>query len=204
MKTVIAKFRSELLAALLVVTLPLVSSAQQGNSTLRVTVRDETQAVLVHAFVTVIAPDGREYPGLVNESGEAMFAGMVPGEYQIKVEAEGFQGYTVPFNVRRGNNTAVATLPVAMREDIVVNEALAEVRRDNGFSTVLSRADIDGLSDDPEEMAEQLRQMAGAGAQIFIDGFRGGRMPPKDQIQQIRINSNSFSAEYHDAGMVRI
>lgn len=204
MTTALANSRSQLLAALLVVTLPLVASAQQGNSTLRVTVRDETQAVLIHAFVTVIAPDGREYPGLVNESGDAMFAGMAPGPYQIKVEAEGFQGYTVPFTVRRGANTAVATLPVAMREDIVVNEALAEVRRDNGFSTVLSRADIDGLSDDPEEMAEQLRQMAGAGAQIFIDGFRGGRMPPKDQIQQIRINSNSFSAEYHDAGMVRI
>ena len=46
--------------------------------------------------------------------------------------------------------------------------------------------------------------MAGPGAQMFVDGFRGGRLPPKDQIQQIRFNSNSFSAEYHDAGMVRV
>ena len=53
-------------------------------------------------------------------------------------------------------------------------------------------------------MAEQLRQMAGPGAQLFIDGFRGGRLPPKDQIQQIRFNTNSYSAEYHEAGMVRI
>ena len=53
-------------------------------------------------------------------------------------------------------------------------------------------------------MAEQLAQMAGPGAQIFVDGFRGGRLPPKDQIQQIRFRSNSFAAEYHEAGMVRV
>ena len=53
-------------------------------------------------------------------------------------------------------------------------------------------------------MAEQLMQMAGPGAQLFIDGFRGGRLPPKDQIQQIRFHTNSYAAEYHEAGMVRI
>lgn len=46
--------------------------------------------------------------------------------------------------------------------------------------------------------------MAGPGAQIFVDGFRGGRIPPKDQIEQVRFHTNSFSAEYHDAGMVRV
>ena len=53
-------------------------------------------------------------------------------------------------------------------------------------------------------MADQLAQMAGPGAQIFVDGFRGGRLPPKDQIQQIRFRTNSYAAEYHDAGMVRV
>ena len=105
------------------------------------------------------------------------------GAYQIKVEAEGFQGFTVPFNVRRGNNNAMATMTVAMREEVFVKETDAALRRDNGFTQTLSKDDIDGLSDDPDEMAEQLRQMAGPGAQIFIDGFRGGRLPPKDQIQ---------------------
>ena len=80
----------------------------------------------------------------------------------------------------------------------------ADDRRDNGFTQTLTPDEIDALSDDPDEMAEQLAQMAGPGAQIFVDGFRGGRLPPKDQIQQIRFNSNSFSAEYHEAGMVRV
>jgi hypothetical protein len=179
-------------------------AAAQGSGQLRVTVYDDTQAVIVHAIVTVMDHDGVEYQALVNATtGAAEFTGLVPGVYEVRVEAQGFQGYTVPVTIRRGQNRAVATLPVAFREDLVVRESVDSLR-DHGFTRTLSREEIDALSDDPDEMAEQLRQMAGPGAQIFVDGFRGGRLPPKDQIQQIRFRTNSFSAEYHDAGMVGI
>jgi len=182
---------------------PAVAAAQ-GQSTLRVTVRDETEAALIHAVVTLIDGAGAERQQLVDESGVATFTTLMPGTYKVRVEAEGFQGYTVPFTVKRGANTAMATLTVAIHENVVVQEESAESRRDNGFTTTLTPDDIAGLSDDPDEMADQLMQMAGPGAQIFIDGFRGGRLPPKDQIQQIRFQTNSFAAEYHDAGQVRI
>ncbi len=185
------------------VLVPMAAGAQ-NPSTLRVTVRDETQSVLIHAIVGLTDPSGVEKQVLVDDSGVATFTGLVPGSYQVRVEAESFHGYTVPFTVRRGNNTAVATLTVAIREDIVVKEESAASRRDNGFTTTLTADDIAGLSDDPDEMADQLMQMAGPGAQIFVDGFRGGRLPPKDQIQQIRFQTNSYAAEYHEAGMVRV
>ena len=35
----------------------------------------------------------------------------------------------------------------------------------------------------------------GGGGGIVIDGFGGGRMPNRDEIQEIRINENSFTAE---------
>ena len=186
-----------------VLLLPFVAAAQ-GSSNLRVTVRDETQSALITAVVALIDQAGLERQVLVDESGVAAFGNLMPGNYQVRVEADGFQGVTVPYTIRRGNNTAIATLTVAIREDVLVQEQSAESRRDNGFSTTLNREQIEALSDDPEEMAEQLRQMAGPGAQFFVDGFRSGRLPPKDQIQQIRFNTNSYSAEYHDAGMVRI
>lgn len=181
-----------------------VAAWAQGNASLRVTVRDETEAALIHATVTLTDSGGVPRQVLVDESGVATFTGLTQGNYQIAVEAAGFQSFSGPITLRRGNNTAIATLLVAFREQIEVTEISPDARRDNGFSTTLSRDDIDALSDDPDEMAEQLRQMAGPGAQIFIDGFRGGRLPPKDQIQQIRFNTNSYSAEYHEAGMVRI
>jgi hypothetical protein len=180
---------------------PLASA--QSQSTLRIRVQDETQSALIHALVTITDASGVERQVLVNEAGEVTF-GLAPGAYQLKIEAEGFRGYTASYTVKRGANNAVATLPVALAEEIFVNEQSAESLREKGFTQSLTREEIDSLSDDPDEMAEQLRQIAGPGAQIFVDGFRGGRIPPKDQIEQIRFHTNSFSAEYHDAGMVRV
>ena len=61
----------------------------------------------------------RRRQALVDESGNANFGGLMPGVYQVRVEAEGFQGYTVPFTVKRGANNAVATLVVAIREEVL-------------------------------------------------------------------------------------
>jgi outer membrane receptor for ferrienterochelin and colicin len=36
-----------------------------------------------------------------------------------------------------------------------------------------------------------------------IDGFSSGRVPPREQIQEIRINNNPFSAEFSGAGLGR-
>ncbi|MBI4486209.1 MAG: carboxypeptidase regulatory-like domain-containing protein, partial [Acidobacteria bacterium] len=189
--------------SVLIVLLWPALAAAQGQSTLHITVQDETQAVLIHALVTITDPAGVERQVLVNETGEVTFS-MAPGEYRIKVEAEGFRGTDVPFTVKRGTNNVVATLPVALSEEIVVNEPTSETLREKGFTQALTQEELDALSDDPDEMAEQLQQMAGPGAQIVVDGFRGGHIPPKDQIQQIRFHSNSFAAENHDAGRVSV
>ena len=42
------------------------------------------------------------------------------------------------------------------------------------------------------------------GGQIYIDGFTGGRIPPKSSILEIRVNQNPFSAEYDRIGYGRI
>ena len=38
----------------------------------------------------------------------------------------------------------------------------------------------------------------------MIDGFLGGQLPPKDQIKEIRINTNPFTTEFTNAGFGRI
>ena len=175
-----------------------------GPATLRVTVRDATNLGLPTAVVEITDIQGVSKQAAVDPQGLATFSSLQPGDYQVKVTAEGFREQVLQVNVRRGNNAATATLAVAISEQITVADQAADDRRDNGFTQTLTADEIDALSDDPDEMAEQLAQMAGPGAEIFVDGFRGGRLPPKDQIQQIRFNSNSYSAEYHEAGMVRV
>jgi hypothetical protein len=175
-----------------------------GAATLRVVVKDATDLALPHAEVVLTDAEGVEQQLAVSPQGLAVFSGLQPGVYQLRVRAEGFREIAQLVSVRRGNNTSTVTMTVAISEELTVAEENPENRRDNGFTQTLTADEIDALSDDPDEMAEQLMQMAGPGAQIFVDGFRGGRLPPKDQIQQIRFNSNSFSAEYHEAGMVRV
>ena len=76
--------------------------------------------------------------------------------------------------------------------------------RGDAFATVLDQAQIDELPDDPDEMEQVLRDMAGPGAVLRVNGFRGGRLPPKGQIQQIRFRRNMFAADTHEPGFVSI
>ena len=146
------------LFALAMLAVPAFALAQNVG-VLRITVQDETRYVLPHAVVTLTDPAGVERQLLVSEAGVAEFTGLVPGQYQIKVEAEGFYGYSGKYTVRRGNNTVTATMPVAIAESVDVSELAPEDLREKGFSQTLSQDVIDSLSDDPDEMAEQLAQL---------------------------------------------
>ncbi len=166
---------------------------------------DQTDAALVIAQVTLVDSKGIEQTLPVDERGVAEFTALNPGPYQVKASAESFRTLTTPYNVRQGRNQTTLRLALAtIEQSVVVQDQSAADRRDNGFTQTLTQDEIDALPDDPDEMAEELARMAGPGAQIFVDGFRGGRLPPKDQIQQIRFHTNSFSAEYHEAGMIRV
>ena len=66
--------------------------------------------------------------------------------------------------------------------------------------TTLTREQIEALSDDPDELRQQLQDMAGPGAVIKVDSFEGGALPPKAQIRSIRISRDQFAAENHSAG----
>src|SRR5436309_8957285 len=76
--------------------------------------------------------------------------------------------------------------------------------RSDAFATVLNQAQIEELPDDAEEMEQVLRDMAGPGATLRVNGFRGGRLPPKSQIQSIRFRRNMFAADVHEAAFMSI
>jgi len=63
----------------------------------------------------------------------------------------------------------------------------------------LTQDEIAALSDDPDELARQLSEMAGGNAVIKIDSFVGGELPPKAFIKSIRIIRDTFPAENHSA-----
>jgi hypothetical protein len=51
------------------------------------------------------------------------------------------------------------------------------------------------LSDDPEDLQADLQALTGlsagpGGGSIFVDGFSGGDLPPKESIREIRVNQS--------------
>src|SRR6185369_10262048 len=105
------------------------------------------------------------------------------------------------------------TLKVAIEEQKVTvaadNHELSTEPENNAGAVVLKGEDLESLPDDPDDLAAALQALAGPsagpnGGQIFVDGFTGGRLPPRASIREIRINQNPFSAEYDRLGFGRI
>ena len=77
-------------------------------------------------------------------------------------------------------------------------------------TTVLQNEFVDTLPDDADDITAYLQQVAGSrGAagddlSFVIDGFSSGNLPPKDQIQEIRINNNPYSTEFSGIGFGRV
>ncbi len=192
----------------------LLAAQAAAVGTLRVTVVDQTNAVVVGATVTVTgAEDATRRASIApvksTDAGVATISGLAPGRYTIEVEFPGFEKRTLPdVRVRAGDNRQVAILAIGKMEAAVTVEQdkqqAASDRNGPSFGTVLTRDQIDALSDDPTILQQQLQDMAGPGAIIRIDGFEGGALPPKAMIRSIRIARDQFAAEFHSAGGVSI
>ncbi len=202
-----------LIALLIAVLFPALGFAQPAgtDATLRVTVVDPSGAVLVGAQVAVtpLAPGAAPVTPNTSGRGDAVFAALEPGRYAIHVEAAGFEPRDVrEVRLRPGETRREVKLPIAkLAERVDVTRDPRERgadRRSDAFATVLGQAEIDELPDDPEEMERVLKEMAGPGAIMRVNGFRGGKLPPKDQIAQIRFHRNMFAADSHEPGMVSV
>jgi len=174
--------------------------AAAATADVKVSVLDQTGAALIIASVTLVDATGAEKTVKADDHGVATFAGIAPGEYTLKAEAESFQSYEGKFTVKKGANHVSLKLPLAGLNEQVVVRTTAEDVRGNSFTTELSHQEIAELPEDPDELQQVLEQMAGPGATMRVNGFTGGRLPPKSQIRSIRFRQNSFDAEYHEGG----
>ncbi len=125
----------------------------------------------------------------------------------LHVEFPGFLPTDQPVTLKRGTNSQNVTLAIeGFQEQVVVSDTTAtDDQRGHSMSTTLEASEVADLPDDPDDLEAYLTQLAGgAGATFQVNGFRGGRLPTKDEIQQIRFRTNSFSADNHDPGRTQI
>jgi hypothetical protein len=202
------------LALLLALAASSAVFAQQATGSMRGTVTDEFGGVIIGANVTLTDQNGAQKTATTNDEGTFNVNGLAPGRYTVSVQASGFAVYqNVEVDVVAGRRTPLdVKLSVTIEEQKVTVAGDAPVSTEpenNADQVVLRGQDLDALPDDPDEMAAALQALAGPsagpnGGQIYIDGFTGGRLPPKESIREIRINQNPFAAENDQPGGGRI
>src|SRR5688500_16285091 len=192
-----------------------VAAAQQRVGSLRGQVLDELGGAIIGVAVTAIDSKGVEKATVTNDGGNYTINGLAAGKYTLRVVNAGFAMFeNTEVEVVSGKAQQLdVTLKVAIEEQRVTiaadNRELSTEPENNAGAVVLKGDDIEALPDDPDDLAAALQALAGPsagpnGGQIFVDGFTGGRLPPRASIREVRINSNPFSAEYDRLGFGRI
>jgi len=207
-----------LACAMLLPMLTVRAQAQTATGTIRGQVTDPSGAVVPN--VSVMATPAPGQPGqakaaTVGKDGTYQINGLMPGTYSVSAVAQGFAPFEqTSVEVKAGQ---VRQLDIKLeieqeKEEVNVTgqaQTLSVAPENNASATIISGKDLEALSDDPDELQTELEALAGPaagpnGGQIYIDGFTGGQLPPKDAILEIRVNQNPFSAEYDKLGYGRI
>jgi len=208
-----------LLSVTLLIACPLFLSAQtpaaSGTASIHGQVADPSGAVVPNATITVTSAAGTSVTSLSSAAGTYVVRGLTAGTYTINVTAKGFapfqaQSVSVADGQSKLINAALA-IEVEQQQVQVSGEAqTVDTSPDsNANAIVIKGKDLDALSDDPDELQNELQALAGPsagpnGGEIYIDGFTGGQLPPKSSIREIRVNQNPFSAQYDRLGYGRI
>jgi hypothetical protein len=185
------------------------------TGSLRGQVADPSGAVIPQASLTVTSTAGVSRTGTSDATGQYAIPGLPPGQYTVTVQAAGFSPFTSPpVRIAAGQTQHLnISLTIQMEQQqvqVTADTPGVSVDPDSNVSAVvLTGKDLDALSDDPDELSNELTALAGpaagpSGGQIFIDGFTGGQLPPKSAIRAIIINQNPFSAQYDTPGYGRI
>ena len=174
---------------------------------------------------TVSDPSGAKIPGAtLHIKGETLqrdavsdgagrFSLTLPlGAYEITVASAGFDPVvktaTLTAGAARTNLDVKLTIASQAQEITVPSDNAASTSgSDNKSALVFKAADLQELSEDDSVFQRQIEALSGddgSGPQIYVDGFSGGRFPPKNSIREIRINQNPYSAEYDEVGYQRI
>jgi Carboxypeptidase regulatory-like domain len=189
--------------------------AQTATGSLRGQVADPSGAVIPQASITVTSGTGVSKTGTSDASGQYAISGLAPGQYTVTAQAPGFSTFTSQTVRIAAGQTQHLDVSLAIQMEQQQVQVTADTKGvgvdpDNNVSAVvLTGKDLDALSDDPDELSNELTALAGpaagpSGGQIYIDGFTGGQLPPKSAIRAIIINQNPFSAQYDTPGYGRV
>jgi hypothetical protein len=210
------------LACLLAAPLLPPAYAQSSTGSVRGTVRDQSDAVVPRASVTLTNVATNVSSRIAtNEAGLYVFPAVTPGRYRILVESAGLQRFEATLTVQvQQSTTADATLAVGTEAIVVaVKDVTPVVVTETSLGHVLDRRGIEQLPINGRSIVNLLATVPGLEtAQIRSYGLRQGahdflldgaalsdpvdgeganiRPPGLDTIQEFLVENNAPSAKF--------
>jgi hypothetical protein len=188
--------------------------AQVKTGTITGVIADQSGAVIPDIQIALFGPGNLNQTATSDGQGRYTFEGLPPGEYRLQITAEGFAaseaiGLKIASGAVLAHNVELVVAATSQEVTVADTMQLDVESSNNASALVLKGSDLSALSDDPDDLAEDLQALAGPsagpnGGEIFVDGFSGGKLPPKSAIREVRVNHNPFSAEYDRLGFGRI
>ena len=186
----------------------------QNTGTLHGQVLDPSGAMVPEATVS-LSQGSKVITTRSGQDGAYIFKTLTPGSYSLSVNAQGFALASKIAVLITAGQSRQLNLPLVIaveQQNVQVTDQSSGVSLnpdENSAALVIRGGDLDALSDDPDQLQNELQALAGPaagpnGGQIYIDGFSGGQLPPKSSIREIRVNQNPFSAEFDRIGYGRI
>src|SRR5437764_1172628 len=196
---------------------------QASSSTVRGTVRDQGQAVVPKANVTLTNTDtnvARTTP--TNEAGGYVFPGVFPGPYRITVESPGMQKYEATVTVQVQQDAAIDVVmqvgqtvtqvevadvtSMVNTQNATLGHSLERQRIEqlpvNGRGYQAFLATVPGLDSSGIPQFYGMRtntsntMFDGAPVNEVWEGWDFGRVPGLDALQEIRVETNNSSAKF--------
>jgi hypothetical protein len=184
-------------------------------ATLHGVITDESGAVVPQATVSLTASGKVVRSAVSGRDGVYSLSNLSAGKFTVEATAPDLSlAHPMTIEIKPGAQALDLKLSVVTKVEKVTVEdtgapALNTSASSNASGLVITGADLEALSDDPDDLLADLQALAGpsagpSGGSLFIDGFSGGELPPKAAIREVRINQNPFSPEYDKLGYGRI
>jgi Carboxypeptidase regulatory-like domain/TonB dependent receptor-like, beta-barrel len=207
------KPRLHLVEALVILSLLSSGFAMaQTVNTVRGQVADQDGGAVKSAMVT-LSRDAKDLRAAITDGeGRFVFNSVAAGRYNLAVKAAGFAVYQDEVTV---GDVTDGRLKIAL--SVATLEGEVEVKGERAGLSLESAANrnaivlrgdaIRRLPRDEQRLRQLLERMAGSfagGLNISVNGLSGASLPPAATIKEIRINSDPFSAAYHEPGSARV
>ncbi|HEY7180690.1 MAG TPA: carboxypeptidase regulatory-like domain-containing protein, partial [Blastocatellia bacterium] len=208
-----ASGKARRLLSAFIIALALTGAALAQNSTLRGKVLDERGDAILDAEITLTGQGVKERKVKSDAQGDFSVPNIPPGTYTLTSSSKGFQTQTITDLKAPYSGVLSIKMPIAEVEvvtDVSANNTAVSTEPDQNMNAItLSEQEIANLPDNEDDLRDFLNALAGggvngAGADILVDGFSGGRLPPREAIARIVFSQNIYSAQFSNPGFGRV